>query len=623
MRYTHITPFAVLIGLITVALGANSILAADTLYPPKENRQPSPGNTTYYIDPEKGDDQQSGVKEDLAWRSFYRVNQLRLAPGDKVKIISPGSFDQTLMIMGAGTSTSPIEVSFAAGRYDIFTKNLYRQKFNISNTNGSPESDKLIGIFLKNSKHIMVTGKKAKVICRGKMIEVCVDHCENITISELNFDYQHPTVSEYKVVDVGDAYVDLQVHKDSQYSINNGKLTWKGEGWSFQGGLGQELNLLTNEVRRRRDPLNGLTIKELKPMLLRASGKHKMKNGHIYQIRNPFRDYAAVFTRRSKNIIWKNIHFQFLHGMGLVNQFSENLTFDGVKIAPDPASGRTTAAWADGIQVSGCKGKLLVNNCVFSGAHDDAINIHGTHLRVSEKLSDHQIKVSFIHKQTYGFLAFNPGDDIEFVRWDSLAPYSTNRVKDARLLNPREILITLEKPFPANFKEKDVLENVTWTPEVEIRGCTISRIPTRGFLITTRRKVVVENNTFNATHMSAILLEDDARGWFESGCVRDMTIRNNQFNRCAEPVININPQNGVINKAVHQNIKIQGNHFVLRGKSSIKGQSTTGLSITGNTIYSDPIASDATSIKIINCEDVKINGNRYLQTPNVRKDIPR
>ena len=37
-----------------------------------------------------------------------------------------------------------------------------------------------------------------------------------------------------------------------------------------------------------------------------------------------------------------------MHGMGLINQFSENLTFDTVAIAPDPASGRTTAAWADG-----------------------------------------------------------------------------------------------------------------------------------------------------------------------------------------------------------------------------------------------------------------------------------
>ncbi len=605
----------ILISLVASALATTSALCSDALYPPKENRKPSPGNTTYYIDPVKGDDKQSGIKQNLAWRSFSRINQLLLAPGDKVKIVAPGSFDQTLMIIGTGTLTSPVEVSFAPGRYDIHTKSLCRRKFNISNTNGSPEVDKLIGIFLKGSKHIKVAGEAAKIVCRGKMIEVCIDHCEDVKVSGLTFDYQHPTVAEYKVVGVGDGFVDLQVHKDSQYSIDEGRLTWKGEGWSFQGGLGQELNLETNEVRRRRDPLNGLTIKEIKPMLLRATGKHKMTAGYIYQIRNPFRDYAAVFTRRSKDISWKNVHFQFLHGMGLVNQFSENLTFDGVKIAPDPASGRTTAAWADGIQVSGCKGKLLVNDCVFSGAHDDAINIHGTHLRVTEKVSDHQIKVSFIHKQTYGFLAFNPGDDIEFIRWDSLAPYSKNKVKDAKLLNPKEILITLEKPFPADFKDKDVLENVTWTPEVEIRGCTISRIPTRGFLITTRQKVVVENNTFNATHMSAILLEDDARGWFESGCVRDMTIRNNQFNRCAEPVININPQNAVPNKAVHQNIRIEGNQFVLRGNTSVKGQSTTGLSIIGNTTYSDPVGNDATSIKIIDCEDVKIQGNRYLPLP--------
>ena len=187
-------------------------------------------------------------------------------------------------------------------------------------------------------------------------------------------------------------------------------------------------------------------------------------------------------------------------------------------------------------------------------------------------------------------------------------------------MNPKEMLLTLENPFPADFKEKDVLENVTWTPEVEIRGCTISRIPTRGFLITTRRKVLVEDNTFNVTHMNAILLEDDARGWFESGCVRDMTIRNNKFIRCAEPVININPQNGVPNKSVHQNIKIEGNHFVLRGRTSVKGQSTTGLSVTGNTIYSEPVGDDASAVKIIDCEDVKIGGNRYLPLPKATKE---
>jgi len=337
-----------------------------------------------------------------------------------------------------------------------------------------------------------------------------------------------------------------------------------------------------------------------------------MRPERIYQIRDTRRDCSGVFTRRSKNITWKNVQFLFLHGMGLVNQFSENLTFDAVTVAPDKASGRTTAAWADCIQVSGCKGKLLVKNCLFSGAHDDAINIHGTHLRVVERMSDTQIKVRFMHAQTFGFMAFNPGDEIEFVGWDTLKPYASNRVMEAALLNPKELLLTLKKPMPQAFKEKDVVENVTWTPEVEIRGCSVLRIPTRGFLITTRRHVLVEGNVFIGTHMSAILLEDDAKGWYESGCVRDMTVRKNRFIRCTEPVIHINPQNNVPNDSVHQNIRIEDNEFVLRGAISVKARSTTGLSVTGNTIYSGKDLDDGLAIKTSDCSDVKMERNRYV-----------
>ena len=332
----------------------------------------------------------------------------------------------------------------------------------------------------------------------------------------------------------------------------------------------------------------------------------------VYQIRDTRRDCAGVFTRRSRNITWKNVKFRFLHGMGLVNQFSENLTFDSVTVAPDEASGRTTAAWADCIQVSGCRGKVLVKDCVFSGAHDDAINIHGTHLRVVERLPGRQVKVRFMHGQTFGFLAFNPGDEIEFVHWDSLATYGPNRVLEARMLNPKQLLLTLEKPVPEEFQQNDVLENVTWTPEVEIRGCRVSRVPTRGFLITTRRPVLVEDNEFFNTHMSAILVEDDAAGWYESGCVRDMTIRGNRFVRCAEPVIHINPRNTVANDSVHRNIRIENNEFVLRGATSVKARSTQGLRVTGNTIRSAEKLDDTQSVRTSDCAGARIEKNVYL-----------
>jgi hypothetical protein len=271
--------------------------------------------------------------------------------------------------------------------------------------------------------------------------------------------------------------------------------------------------------------------------------------------------------------------------MGMVNQFSENLTFDGVRIMPDPGSGRTTAAWADGIQVSGCKGKVLIKDCEFSGTHDDPINVHGTHLRVVERLPDNQIKVRFMHEQTFGFLAFNPGDEVDFVRQKTLATYGTNRVKDARMISPTDILLTLEKPVTAEFQADDALENVTWTPELEIRGCKVSRIPTRGFLVTTRRPVLIEDNEFNGTHMSAILIEGDASGWYESGCVRDMTIRGNRFVRCNSPVIHVNPRNTEPNPSVHQNIRILNNEFFLRGKTLVHARSTTGLKVVDNIVH--------------------------------------
>lgn len=69
--------------------------------------------------------------------------------------------------------------------------------------------------------------------------------------------------------------------------------------------------------------------------------------------------------------------------------------------------------------------------------------------------------------------------------------------------------------------------------------------------------------------MSAILIEGDAEGWFESGPVNDVLIRENTFVDCAynggpgNAVIAINPSNSVINanRPVHKNIRIENNLF--------------------------------------------------------------
>ncbi len=587
---------------LLIRLGALALLLVPT----------APGAATYHVNPDGGGDAHDGRSPGQAWKSFAPLRQVDLAPGDRVEVIAPGPLHHSLELTGAGTAEKPIVVRFAPGRYDVHPARLFRDTFAISNTNADPDGRKAVALLLQNANHVRITGPGARLVCRGKMIEVGIDHCENVAIEGLAFDYHRPTVSEFRVIETGPDHAILAIHNDSTYTIADGKLTWTGEGWSHDGGLGQELDPETGRVHRMRDPLGGLVAEELEPFTVKVHGKHRLKRDRIYQIRDPFRDCAGVFTRRSRDIAWKDVKFHFIHGMGVVSQFTENLSFERVSVAPDPESGRTTAAWADCFHFSGCRGRILVEDCVFSGAHDDAINIHGTYLRVVETLGPRKVKLRFMHDQTHGFPAYNAGDEIDFVHADTLQPYSTNRVVASRLLDPRDIELTLEAPVPTDLRDHDVIENVTWTPEVEIRGCTVRHIPTRGFLLTTRRKVVVEDNDFHATHMPAILIAQDAGSWFESGAVRDVTIRRNRFDRCGEPVVQIDPSNRKPNPAVHRNIRIEDNRFELRGAVAVGAHSTAGLRVTGNTISGDPVPTAETAIRTERCGDVMIDGNQYL-----------
>lgn len=571
--------------------------------------------SVYYIDPGKGCDDNLGGDADHPWRSFKPLNARRLRPGDRVEILSPGSFDQSLVVRGQGTAEAPIFVHFAPGRYDIHPVHAQRRQYNISNANDDVANPKAIALLLENAAHVAVSGPGARIVCRGKMIEICIDHSEHVLISDLQFDYHRPTVSEFTVVASTEAYADLSIHPDSAYLVEEGRIIWQGEGWSYETGLAQELIPETHEVWRRRDPLAGLVIEELDPFRIRAHGPHDMVAGRVFQLRNTFRDCVGVFVHRSRHVTLRDVDLLFMHGMGVLCQFSEDITLDSVAIAPDEKSGRTTAAWADCTHFSGCRGKIILRDCTFCGAHDDAVNIHGTHLRIIEQISDRQIRVQFIHRQTYGFMAFNPGDEIEFVRWDSLAPFAVNRVTAVEMPDPRELLLTLAEPVP-DWHTDDVIENVTWTPAVEICGCTAMRIPTRGFLITTRRPVIVSGNTFVRLG-NGIHIESDAEGWFESGCVRDMVIRGNRFLRSKKPAIRISPHNRTPNQAVHRNITITGNEFVLAGKEpAVDASGVTGLTITGNRLLM-PEGREAEGLLVTgDCLDVTIKDNTVCRIEN-------
>lgn len=534
----------------------------------------------------------------------------------------PNSGEDTVVAMQRALKAiaaveGPVVLECAQGCYDFYPDYAAKVPYHITNSASeqeNPNVTKTIGALFQGLRHVILEGNGSLFRFHGKFTMFVFENCENIEVRNLQTDFARPTISEMTVETIGNQWIEVSVHRDSWYEIHDGKLLWKGEGWICQDGPAQLYNPITNTTWRVPNPIQlAEQVEEIEPCRIRLHyASHAVPEtevGHTYQMRDGIRDQAGVFIYKSRNITWKNVSLYFTHGLGVVGQYSENLTFDSLSLAPRMGSGRTAAAFADGIHISGCRGLVQIINSHFEGMHDDPINIHGTHLRIVDKPASNQMLVRYMHGQSYGFDAFFPGDVIELVSAKSLVAYDCHTVIAAERINSRDILLTLNKPDPESMEPEDVVENVTWTPQVEIRNNYFARVPTRGILVTTRRKVVIEHNQFERTMMSGILIANDAESWFESGIVKDVTIRRNTFNHCGgeeHPVILIAPENTVVDsdQPVHRNIRIEENVIHNANALVLSAKSTCGLTFQNNHIS----FSDGELFRLVACSDVRIDG---------------
>lgn len=538
-----------------------------------------------------------------------------------LKVPATGGADDTERIRAvieeaAGYKGKPVTIRFEQGDYHLSREKGTACLYHVSNTTSVEENAhpvKHIGLWLKHLKNVTIDGGGAHFVTHGEMTTFVVDSCENITLCNFTVKAHDPSLPEITVVMVGEDYIVARTVLDTRYVIRDGRLYWCGEGWEFTGGIAQVFYPDRNVTVRTSSPMDGLLRAEtLDNGLLKMyyGSKPSMKPGEVYQMRHSFRTEVCGFINRSCNVTLQNIYFNFLGNFGIVGQYSENLTYERLVCAPAPDSGRTGAGFADFVQMSGCCGRISITDSRFEGAHDDPINVHGTHLKVVEYVGERQVKVCFMHGQTYGFEAFTKGDEVELVDAHSLLCLQAAKVKTAERVDDYTFLLTLDRDVTDEVKNADnvSVENVTWTPEVYIARNYFARIPTRGILVTTRRKVVIEDNVFFRLPMSAILLSDDARSWYESGPVRDVTIRRNEFIECGSPVVNIAPENDVYKGAVHRNVTIQENRFRILQGQAVSARATDGLTVTDN--YFDTSLHAQELIVTDNCNDVTVGNNR-------------
>ncbi|MBD5246632.1 MAG: right-handed parallel beta-helix repeat-containing protein [Barnesiella sp.] len=463
----------------------------------------------------------------------------------------------------------------------------------VSNTTSVDENFdhgmKYIALYFKDAENITLNGNGATFITHGELTTFALEQCDGVTLKNFTLDAADPSVPEFTVTESDDRRIRVKVTAPSRYEIDpDSTFYWVGEGWRFTDGLAQVYFPDKKITWRYDNPIRrGTKAVEVAPGVvdLYYQSGHPFRTGEIYQMRHTIRNQVCGFINESRDVTLEGLNLQFIGNFGIVSQNSADITIDNCRMAPDPASGRTCAGFADFLQFSGCRGHIEVDNCYFSGAHDDAINVHGTHMRIVGQPDDRSLRLRYMHNQSWGFNSFEKGDSVEIVNVHSLLGEFAGKVTESRQLDDYEWVITLDRPVATlDLEDGRAVENISATPSLRVADNYFTLVPTRGILVTTRRPVEIVNNLFDRIPMPAIHISDDARGWYESGPVRDVTIKGNRFVECGSPVVCVNPETDRYEGPVHTGIRIIDNEFVMNGGEAIGARGVADVTVSGNTI---------------------------------------
>ena len=517
----------------------------------------------------------------------------------------------------------------------VFKDRCAVRTFPMSNTDSIDHVKKSFGILLEDMENVTIDGQGAKILFHGDLCAIGVVRCKNITLKDFSWDFSCPTTSQMTVVDSTPHTVTFEPAKGCPVEIEGRNAVWIGEQSPYTGAryyveknnhksyhtvayskkAGTVCRCSFHEFpfqRIRR--IESISSKQFKVHYFGWAPKIWRQKGMIAELcASKERPTAGAFFWESENLQVENLTVHYMHGFGWLSQMCKDIRFSHCQFVPNEEDGRYCTSYADLIHMSGVGGHVEIEKCTFSHAHDDPINIHGTFTRVEKRIDAHTATLRYVHQQQGGFRQFHEGDEVLFYRRDDLSPLgqaekaytvvaSSAPLEDGN--DAKTMTVTFKEALPDELFQSIlgepafVAENVTYTPSVHIADCVFRHIPTRAILCTTRKKVCIERNFFDNIAMAAIFISNDSNEWYESGPVRDMTIRQNEFyiRPSAQkewkdtPAIYVHPvvkSKSLPKVPVHQNIRILDNVIHLFHDKAFVLESVDGLTISGNTVIEE------------------------------------
>ncbi len=539
---------------------------------------------------------------------------------------------------------TPVTVMIEPGRYEFHPKGSETREYYISNHD--QDNPKSVGIAIENWDGLTLKADGAEFIFHGRMLPVSVIGSHNVTLSGFSIDFDKPHITQVEIVANESDGIVFRTAPWVDARVEHGAFTARGEGWSLSPRSGIAFDPETRHVVYRTSdlwcPLDSvISLKQKGTYRAPKWTDKRLKPGTVVALRGWGRPTPGIFLSGDSATVITDVKVHYAEGMGLLAQLCDGITLERFGVClrgeGDP---RYFTTQADATHFSGCKGLISSTGGLYEGMMDDAINVHGTYLKVVGRSGARTLRGRYMHGQSYGFKWGEPGDTVQLIRSETMEALPQVMVIES--------ITPVDKPTEAGAKEFDVtftvdlpdgpgsdtpfgIENLTWSPEVYFADNIIRNNRARGSLFSTPRHTVVERNLFDHTSGTAILLCGDCMGWFETGACHDVTIRENRFINSltnmfqfTEAVISIYPE--IHNLAgqheyFHSGITIEDNHFDTFDAPLLYAKSVDGLKFRRNsvTFNSDFPAfhNNKFNFRLQRCRNVTITGNSLPSDPSI------
>ncbi|MGN1211906.1 MAG: serine hydrolase [Candidatus Cryptobacteroides sp.] len=486
-----------------------------------------------------------------------------------------------------------VELRFGKGRYDLFTTL-------------SPVSE--FCFLLNDMDSLVIDGGGCCFVCHTTTGIFHFNDCNNLTIKNMNFDWERPLVSQGTIKSYRNNYVDIRFDIEKYpVKVKGGKAVFICDGKEYGVDEHSYSNLF--------NPTNGEIIKGTKDEWLSRGnslfrGKAKMMSDGVIRFygkaehKVPIGSQIVLYHGRymgdifsldnCKDVSFKDINIRHSVGMGMRGLRVENLSFERFNTVR--GEGRCFSAMADAVHLNMCGGKICLKECSFEGQGDDALNIHGRYHRIDSICSD-RMGIDISSKWSLHDAPVK-GEEIWFIDMNTMERIGKTTVTSSELDGRGLCHICTASQIPEEINSGFFIENASWIPDVKISGCTFGKSNrARGILLTSSGNMEVCDNVFRSAG-AAILIEGDTNYWYESGAVSKLRIHDNRFIDCGtslrdtlsgwgwgEAVITISPS---VRKCLyHKGIEISDNHFQCFDEPVLYARSTDSLIFRNNVVSAD------------------------------------